>query len=87
MGRIAGFLRDFFSEDENYLPGAEPLKEGGRTYLPYTASLDKEAVWPNAYCGRCRRLSLKKSMYFDAGAGAFAHPSCLGEGTGGGSPR
>ncbi len=77
MGKVTEFLKEFFSEEENYLPGAEPVKLEGRTLIPYSAEKDPEAVWPNAHCSRCSRLALKKSMYFDPGAGTFFHPACL----------
>jgi hypothetical protein len=83
MGTFMEKLNEFFSEPENYLPGAEPIDFKGLRYIPYTAREDKDSVWPNVFCSRCGRLELKKKMFFNIENGSFLHPDCIsGEGRG-----
>jgi hypothetical protein len=79
MGNFMKKLEKFFSEEENYLPGAEPVDFQGARYIPYTAREDKDSVWPNIYCSSCGHLELKKKMFFSPERGSFIHPSCMSE--------
>jgi len=79
MGNLMDKLNKFFSEEENYLPGAEPVDFQGARYIPYSPREDKGSVWPNVYCSGCGRLELKKKMYFSQESGSFIHPSCMSE--------
>ena len=75
LEKIGDFLED---------PGPEPV-EGepvayeGTTYAPYHGQVDKNAVWPNAVCGRCRGVSLKPKLFYNRETEGYYHKECLME--------
>ncbi len=65
-------VKEFFAEDESWKQ-KEPITYQGKVYTAWVPEEDPYAVWPNAPCGGCKGIGLKKELYWNKETNTFFH--------------